>query len=160
MAAAGEGLGNHSRFTGDGPILRVTVSSTHEVEMDAARPRAMGPDQRTIAPGPATPGMVREQAFVSDDRWVGVVRTEPGVRSGWHHHGDTDSYFYVLRGAMELEFGPGGRERLRVGAGDYAHVPRGLIHREGTLPDQPAEVALVRIGPGAPVVNVEGPESE
>ena len=72
--------------------------------MDDARPRAMGPDQRTIPPGPATPGMVREQAFVSDDRWVGVVRTEPGVRSGWHHHGET--------------------------------------------------------GPGAPVVNVEGPEPE
>jgi hypothetical protein len=47
-----------------------------------------------------------------------------------------------------------------VSAGDYAYVPRGLIHREGTTPEQPAEVALVRIGPGAPVVNVEGPEPE
>jgi uncharacterized RmlC-like cupin family protein len=104
--------------------------------------------------------MVREQAFATEDRWVGVVRTEPGVRSGWHHHGDTETYFYVLSGAMELEFGPGGHERLRVSAGDYAHVPGGLIHREGTTPDQPAEVALVRIGAGAPVVNVEGPEPE
>lgn len=126
--------------------------------MDSARPRAIGPAQRTVAAGVATPGMVREQAFASDDRWVGVVRTEPGVRSGWHHHGDTETYFYVLSGAMELEFGPGGSERLRVVAGDYAHVPRGLIHREGTPPDQPAEVALVRIGSGPPVVNVEGPE--
>jgi uncharacterized RmlC-like cupin family protein len=128
--------------------------------MDPARPRAIGPAQRRIATGPATPGMVREEAFAADDRWVGVVRTEPGVRSGWHHHGDTDTYFYVLSGAMDLEFGPGGRERLRVSAGEYAHMPRGLIHREGTPPDQPAEVALVRIGPGAPVVNVEGPEPE
>jgi hypothetical protein len=59
---------------------------------------------------------------------------------------------------MELEFGPGGRERLRVVAGEYAHVPRGLVHREGTPTDQAAEVALVRIGSGPPVVNVEGPE--
>ena len=128
--------------------------------MAIARPRAIGPAQRTVAAGPATPGMVREQAFVTDDRWVGVVRTEPGVQSGWHHHGDTDTYFYVVSGALELEFGPGGHERLRVGAGDYAHVPRGVIHREGTPSDQATEVALVRIGSGAPVVNVEGPEPE
>lgn len=128
--------------------------------MDAVRPQAIGPAQRTIPAAQATPGMVREQAFAGEDRWVGVVRTEPGVRSGWHHHGDTETYFYVLSGAMELEFGPGGRELLRVNAGDYVHVPRGLVHREGTPPDEPAEVALVRIGPGAAVVNVEGPESE
>lgn len=125
--------------------------------MTTLRPRAVGPAQRTIAPGPGTPGMVREQAFAADDRWVGVVRTEPGVRSGWHHHGDTDTYVHVLSGAMELEFGPGGGERLRVTAGEYVHVPRGLVHREGTPPGEAAEVALVRIGPGAPVVNVDGP---
>ena len=68
--------------------------------------------------------------------------------------------YYVLSGAMELESGPGGHERLRVGASDYVHVPGGLIHREGTTQDGPAEVALVRIGSGAPVVNVEGPEPE
>ena len=141
-----------------GRILDVGATSNDEVDMDTARPRAIGPAQRPVGTGPGTPGMVREQAFASDDRWVGVVRTEPGVRSGWHHHGDTETYFYVLSGAMELEFGPGGRERLRVDAGDYVHVPRGLIHREGTPPDQPAEVALVRMGSGAPVVNVEGPE--
>lgn len=140
--------------------MDVDASSTSEVDMDTARPRAIGAAQRTVAAGPATPGMVREQAFAADDRWVGVVRTEPGVRSGWHHHGDTDTYFYVLSGAMEFEFGPGGHERLRVGAGDYVHMPHGLIHREGTTPDGPAEVALVRIGSGAPVVNVEGPEPE
>ena len=143
-----------------GRIMEVGASFNSEVQMDAARPRAIGPAQRTTPAGPATPGMVREQAFAGDDRWVGVVRSEPGVRSGWHHHGDTDTYFYVLSGTMELEFGPGGGERLRVGAGDYAHVPHGLIHREGTTPDGPAEVALVRIGSGAPVVNVEGPEPE
>ena len=140
--------------------MDAVASSSPEVEMDPVRPRAVGPAQRRTAAGPATPGMVREEAFAGEDRWVGVVRTEPGVRSGWHHHGDTDTYFYVLSGAMELEFGPGGHERLRVGAGVYAHMPRGVIHREGTPPDQPAEVALVRIGPGAPVVNVEGPERE
>jgi len=91
--------------------------------METARPIAVGPAERTVAAGPATPGMVREQAFAADDRWVGFVRTEPGVWSGWHHHGDTDTYFYVLKGTIELEFGPGGHERLRIDAGDYAYVP-------------------------------------
>ncbi len=94
--------------------------------MQVEQPRVIRPDQRTVAVGPATPGIVREEAYAGDDRWVGIVRTEPGVWSGWHHHGETDTYFYVLRGAIELEFGPGGRERLRVEAGDYAHVPRGV----------------------------------
>jgi uncharacterized RmlC-like cupin family protein len=172
LRAAGEGIGSHSHSIGypwhgrvrqvemEGRILDVETNRASEVEMDRARPRAVRPAQRTVAAAPATPGMVREQAFAADDRWVGVVRTEPGVWSGWHHHGDTDTYFYVLRGALELKFGPGGHERLRVRAGDYAHVPHGVIHREGTPPDEPAEVALVRIGSGAPVVNVEGPEPE
>ena len=128
--------------------------------MHEARPRAVGPTERRVAAGPGTPGLVREVAFADDDRWVGYVRTEPGVRSGWHHHGETDTYFYVLRGAIELESGPGGRERLRVEAGDFAYVPRRLIHREGTTPDAPAELVLVRIGSGEPVVNVEGPEPD
>ena len=142
------------------PILDVLVGSTSEVDMGTEEPRVIRPDERTEAAGPATPGMVREVAFAGDDRWVGFVRSEAGVRSGWHHHGDTDTYFYVLRGSVELEFGPGGRERLRVEAGDFAHVPRGVIHREGTTADEPGEIALVRIGSGPPVVNVEGPESE
>ena len=126
--------------------------------MGTGRPRVVGSRERVIASGPGTPGMLREVAFAGEDRWVGFVRTEPGVRSGWHHYGDTDTYFYVLHGAMELEFGPDGHERLAVGAGDFAHVPAGLVHREGTRADEPAEIVLVRIGHGQPVVNVEGPE--
>ncbi|HEY5629169.1 MAG TPA: cupin domain-containing protein [Candidatus Limnocylindrales bacterium] len=128
--------------------------------MESLRPRAIGATQRTTAGGDSTPGMIREQAFAGGDRWVGVVHTEPGVQSGWHHHGETDTYFYVLAGALDLEFGPGGTDRLRAAAGDWVHVPHSVVHREVTPPDQPAELALVRFGSGAPVVNVEGPEVE
>jgi uncharacterized RmlC-like cupin family protein len=102
--------------------------------------------------------MIREQAFAGEDRWVGYVRTEPGAKSGWHHHGDTDTYVYVLRGSMDLEFGPGGRERVAGTVGDFIHVPRGAIHREGTAPDQAGEAVVVRVGSGPPVVPVDGPE--
>jgi uncharacterized RmlC-like cupin family protein len=118
----------------------------------------VGPTERLAAAG--TPGIVREVAFTGNDRWVGYVRSEPGVWSGWHHHGETDTYFYVLRGTIKLEFGPGGSEGLAVRAGDFAHVPAGLIHREGTTSDEAGELVLVRLGSGEPVVNVGGPEPE
>jgi hypothetical protein len=127
--------------------------------MDTARPQAIGPAQRTVPAGPATAGMVREQAFAADDRWVGGVRTETWgperVASPWRHR------HVLLRAQRHLafEFGTGGHERMRVRAGDYVYMPHGLVHREGTTWDGPAEVALVRIGSGPPVVNVEGPES-
>lgn len=129
-----------------GPILGIIASSTSEVGMGTEQPRVIRPDERTVASGPATPGMVREVAFAGDDRWVGFVRSEAGVRSGWHHHGDTDTYICVLRGCIELEFRPGGHERLEVSAGDFAYVTRGVIHREGTTAEEPGETALVRVG--------------
>ena len=126
--------------------------------MSSERPAVVRADERRVAAGPATPGMVREVAFSGDDRWVGHVRTDAGVAGGWHHHGTTESYFYVLRGTIEVEFGPGGEERITAGAGDFVHVPPGVVHREITTGDEPGELILVRFGPGAPVTHVDGPD--
>jgi uncharacterized RmlC-like cupin family protein len=112
------------------------------------------------ATGPPTPGMERFEAYVGDDRWVGYAETEPGVRSGWHHHGEMDTYVYVVRGAIELESGPGGRTIVAARAGDFAHIPVGTVHREGTPGDEPGAVVVVRIGRGQPVFAVEGPDAE
>ena len=100
--------------------------------------------------------MRREQAFTGDDRWVGYVRSEPGGWSGWHHHGDHDTYFYVLQGNLQLEHGEG-HALTDAGAGDFVHVPAGLTHRERSTGDDPAEVVLVRMGRGPTVVNVSAP---
>ncbi len=126
--------------------------------MGERRPKVIRAAERGVAPGPVTPGMSREQAFAAEDRWVGYVRTEPGVKSGWHHHGETDTYIFVVSGSAELEFGPGGKETLAGTAGDFVHVPRGVVHREGTPPSEGAEAVVVRIGRGQPVFNVDGPE--
>jgi len=37
---------------------------------------------------------------------------------------------------------------------------RGVIHREGTTAEEPGEIALVRVGSGLPVVNLDGPDPE
>lgn len=120
------------------------------------RPRVVAAAERVSPPGQQTSGMTREEAFSADGRWVGFVTSEPGEWSGWHHHGETDTYFYVLQGGMEFEFGAD-RETATVKAGDFCHVPAGLVHRERPRPGMRAELVLVRIGPGPAVVNVGAP---
>jgi mannose-6-phosphate isomerase-like protein (cupin superfamily) len=121
------------------------------------RPIVVSAAERQSPPGQQTSGMQREQAFAAADRWVGFVTAEPGEWSGWHHHGDTDTYFYVLAGGMEFEYGAEG-ETVNVETGDFCHVPHGLIHRERPRPGARAEIVLVRVGAGPAVVNVDGPD--
>ena len=128
--------------------------------MDRSRPIVIrGPG---VAPpvGPPTPGMDRRELLDHDDRWLGWVKTDPGVAGGWHHHGDRDSYVYVLRGRVIVEFGSRGRERMTGSAGDLIFNPHRMVHREITGADGPAELLVVRIGTGPLNVNVDGPEAD
>lgn len=114
-------------------------------------------EERQIAQADATTGMVREQAVANEGVWVGLVRTAPNRPSGWHHHGDYDTYFYVQSAKVRMEFGPGGEEAVEAGPGDFVHVPKRVIHREVNPANEAGSVILVRVGSGPPVVNVEGP---
>src|SRR5512132_2701117 len=125
--------------------------------MEPARPIVMRADQGTVAPGPPTPGMERRQIMEDATTWVGWARTEAGMAGGWHHHGDRDSYVYVVRGAITIDYGPGGRENVLGTAGDVIFNPAGMVHRETTA-DEPAEVFLVRVGTGPQTINVDGPD--
>jgi uncharacterized RmlC-like cupin family protein len=123
-----------------------------------ASPVVVSAAMRESLSGQQTSGIVREQAFAGGDRWVGFVTSDPGAWSGWHHHGETDTYFYVLRGGIEFEYGSEGAT-IAVDAGDFCHVPKGLVHRERPRPGARAELVLVRVGSGPTVVNVEGPHA-
>lgn len=105
-----------------------------------------------------TAGMQRTELITQPDTWVGTVRSDPGAVSGWHHHGDYDSYICLTSGGMKIEHGPCGREAAEGRPGDVIHVPKHTIHRESTIGDQPAEAFLIRVGSGDPVFNVDGPE--
>ena len=108
--------------------------------------------------GPATPGMVRKDAFSTDSVWMGEVRTEPGMISGWHHHGEHTTHGYVVSGEARVEFGPGGSESLEAGSGDFFLVPPHTVHREGNPGSEEQVLAIVRTGAGPSVINVEGPD--
>lgn len=105
-----------------------------------------------------TPGMVREEIASRPDSWAGFVRTPSGSVSGWHHHGEYNTYIYGISGRVRLEFGPGGHESVEGSAGDVFFIPKGVVHRESAVGPDEGVVFLVRVGSGEPVVNVEGPE--
>jgi uncharacterized RmlC-like cupin family protein len=112
------------------------------------------PAERTA--GPPTPGMDRQQAFAGEAMWAGFVRTDAGMVSGWHHHGDYESVIYVLTGALKLEFGPGGATVVEAGPGDFVRVPKQTVHRESNPSAQPADIVVVRAGRGESTFNVDG----
>ena len=106
--------------------------------------------------GPPTPGMDRQQAFAGEGMWAGFVRTDAGMVSAWHHHGDYESVIYVLTGALRMESGPGGQEVVEARPGDFVRVPRGVVHREGNPTARPADILVFRTGRGESTVNVAG----
>jgi len=90
--------------------------------------------------------------------WMGLVTTPPGGVSGWHHHGTCISGIYVVSGRARFSWGPGGRERAEVGAGDFLEVAAGAIHQEEALGDEPLVLVVARGAAGTLVVNTKGPE--
>jgi uncharacterized RmlC-like cupin family protein len=109
--------------------------------------------------GPSTPGMDRQQAFAGAGLWAGFVRTQAGMVSGWHHHGNHESVIYVLTGALRMESGPGGREVVEAHPGDFIRVPKGVVHREGNPTARPADIVVFRAGRGESTFNVAGPDA-
>lgn len=117
--------------------------------------RVVGP--RDLHEEDPTAGMTRQRAFDAPGLWAGLVHTEPGMTSGWHHHGEHETSLYVLSGRMRLEFGEGGRTAVDAGPGDFVHVPAYVVHRESNPSVERASAVIARAGTGAPTVNVDGP---
>ena len=104
-----------------------------------------------------TPGVRREQAIAVPGLWAGLATTEPGMASGWHHHGDYETSIYVVSGELQMESGPGGRDVVEARAGDFLYVPPGAVHREANPGTVQSHIVVVRAGQGPPTVNVDGP---
>ena len=106
------------------------------------------PPDAQVAPGLPTPGMDRRQLVDQGDRWIGWVKTTPGIAGGWHYHGDRDTYIFMTSGSLTVDFGPGGSESITMAAGDFGFVPPRTVHRETTAAGEEAEAFVIRIGSG------------
>jgi quercetin dioxygenase-like cupin family protein len=104
-----------------------------------------------------TVGMQREELVSTPNARVGMVQTEPGFTSGWHHHGDYDTYVYIITGELKLDFGEAGKESCVAKAGEVAVIPKDTVHRESNPSSEKQFLFGVRVGQGAPVFNVDGP---
>jgi uncharacterized RmlC-like cupin family protein len=105
-----------------------------------------------------TTGMQREELVTTPNSWVGMVQTKPKFTSGWHHHGEYDTYVYVIKGELKLEFGKDGEESCTAKPGEVAVIPKNTVHRESNPSANEQVLFGVRVGQGAPVFNVDGPE--
>lgn len=114
------------------------------------------PEQRSQIDATPTPGMKREVAYSGEGSWVGVVHTDPGAMSGWHHHGDYDTYIYLISGEQLIEFG---QDRVEAVTGDVIHVGKHVVHRESNPSSVETVTFAVRVGYGPLVVNVDSPEA-
>lgn len=89
-----------------------------------------------------------------------IVRSQvdPGVISGWHHHGNYSVYGYIASGTAKFESGPGGNDTLVIPKGDFFHVPPKTIHRDiNPSQTEPQEVVIFFFGDGPMVINVDEP---
>ncbi len=120
------------------------------------RVRRIAPEDLGEATG--TPGIVRKVAHETVGYWFGHATASAETMSGWHHHGQTTTLGFVLKGNLRFEFGPGGAGSVDLSAGDYFIVPAGAVHREGNASAEPGEAIIVRVGEGPPVFPVEGPD--
>jgi uncharacterized RmlC-like cupin family protein len=112
-----------------------------------------------------TSGMIRSAAISGDltgarSLWMGRTELPPGVTSGDHHHGDSETGIYVVSGSPVFVFrdpGTGDLVRLEARPGDYVWVPPHVPHREeNPAAAEAAVVVIARSTQEAIVVNVAG----
>jgi uncharacterized RmlC-like cupin family protein len=126
--------------------------------MNKSRPVVAYHPEHGVA-APAMSGTERRQQFEREGRWADWIRNDAGDVSGWHHHAANETYVYVSRGSVTIEFGPGGADSVVARAGDFFIVPSQTIHREMTGHDADLEAFVVRVGGEPEHVNVGGPEA-
>lgn len=112
---------------------------------------------------PQTAGMIRRAGVSSDTTgaerlWLGRVTVPPGVTSGAHHHGDSESGIYIISGRARFTWGERQQHVVEVGPGDFVFVPPFLPHVESNLSqDEPVEMVVARSTQEAIVVNLPDP---
>ena len=125
--------------------------------------RLIRPDQLSGATA-QTSGMIRSAAISGEltgatSLWMGRTELPPGVNSGDHHHGESETGIYVVAGTPVFVFrdpATGGDVRLEARPGDYIWVPPWVPHREeNPSPDETAVIVLARSTQEAIVVDVD-----
>lgn len=115
-------------------------------------------DDTAQTPGMRRLGAISARTVGSYRLWMGQTHVGPATRSGDHHHGESETAIYVLRGHPEfvfLERETGAERRIMASPGDYVFVPPFTPHREeNNDPEHEAVVVIARSTQEAIVVNL------
>jgi uncharacterized RmlC-like cupin family protein len=125
--------------------------------MSKSRPVVVHRPEQAV-PAPAMSGPERRQQFEREGRWADWITNDAGDVSDWHHHAANETYVYISRGSVTIEFGPGGAESVVARAGDFFIVPSQTIHREITGQDADLEAFIIRVGGVPEHATVDGPD--
>lgn len=88
--------------------------------------------------------------------WMGYSVLPPGGKTGVHHHGDSETAVYVLRGAGRWWVGDNLDQAREGRAGDFVFIPPGVVHWEENASDtDPVEMIVARSTQEAIVVNLD-----
>ena len=110
-----------------------------------------------------TQGMTRVEAISgktvgSKDLWMGETHVSASTASDNHHHGESETAIYVVRGNPVFVFYSAEDKketRIETKPGDYVFVPPWVPHREENQdPDNEAVVVIARTTQEAVVVNL------
>ena len=71
---------------------------------------------------------------------VGDLTIEPGVRSGYHLHPNTEEAIFVVEGELEFRIGT---SRFRASTGDCVLAPQGIGHGLENVGDSPARLITI-----------------
>jgi uncharacterized RmlC-like cupin family protein len=102
----------------------------------------------------------RATVFETEETLLVQSRRDGGASSGWHSHGDRGAYGVVLAGSIRVEYGPDGERSVEAGAGEFFHVPAGVVHRDANPGEDDLSLAVAFVGAGEAVVDADGPPSE
>ncbi|HIF71665.1 MAG TPA: cupin domain-containing protein [Dehalococcoidia bacterium] len=71
---------------------------------------------------------------------VGDLTVQPGVKSGYHLHPNTEEAIFVVEGEMEFRIGS---SRFRASTGDCVLAPKGIGHGLENVGDSPARLITI-----------------
>lgn len=117
-----------------------------------------------------TSGLQRFEAISAkrlgaSELWMGLSVLPPGMRTGVHHHGASETALYVLSGIGRWWVGHRLDQAREARAGDFLYIPPDVVHwEENGSSTEPVVMVVARSTQDAIVVNLEdhphGPEAK
>jgi uncharacterized RmlC-like cupin family protein len=113
---------------------------------------------------PQTSGLQRFEAISAKrlgakELWMGQSILPPGMKTGVHHHGESETALYVLSGVGRWWVGDRLDQAREAHAGDFLFIPPNVVHWEENGSDtEPVVMIVARSTQDAIVVNIDDHE--